>query len=91
MRRSLDVLRCREVWLARAEIDDVDALAAQPIGFSRHPKGWRCDHSAHAMRNVHWRPFDPLLARRRSSTSGGTSPSMAPPSMKTSLIRRELM
>ena len=35
VRRRLDVLGRREVRLARAEVDDVDALTAQSVGFRR--------------------------------------------------------
>ena len=86
-----------EVGLAGAQIDDVDALAAQTIGFGGDlqrrvtPSPGSC-----AMRNSFrlssafcssW----PSACASCSSTTGGTRPVTSPPSVNTSLISRELM
>ena len=82
VRRRLDVLGRREVGLAGAQVDDVDALPAQPIGFGGDPQRRRrrdARHSAaerHALRVPASRIAQAglLAAASRSSTTGGTRP-----------------
>ena len=90
VRRRLDRVGRREIGLAGAEIDDLDARAPQPIDRGGHLHGGRTGNACGAIRQPHAflaRPF----SRRRCSTSSGTRPCTRPPSEKTSLISRELM
>ncbi len=93
MRGVLDVFGRGEVGLAGAQIDDVDALAAQTIGFGAHLQSRGHRHPAHARCEIHFAfcllPF--AFSRSCSSTIGGTRPVISPPSVNTSLISRELM
>ena len=53
VRRSLDVLGRRKVGLAGAQIDDIDALAAQAIGLGRDAQRRRGGDPRHAAAERH--------------------------------------
>ncbi len=93
-----DVTGRREVGLAGAEIDHVDAGAAQPVGFGGDLQRRRRRHPSHPGGQGHaflgadsGSRSAACLLRSRSSTSGGTRPRTSPPSRNTSLISRELV
>src|SRR5262249_15127776 len=90
MRRRLHRIRRVEIGLPGAEIDHLDAGAAQSIDGRRHLHRRRRGNASGAIRELHaylTRPFP----RRCSSTSSGTRPCTRPPSANTSLINRELI
>ena len=94
VRRGVDVRGRREVRLAGAEIDDVDARPPSASSLRRRPSSWvtgairpaRAASIFHAL-NVSRASF---FSRSRRSTIGGTRPCTDPPSATTSLTRREL-
>ena len=81
LRRRLDVFGRRKVGLARAEIDDVDALSPQAIGFGRHLQRRGGCNACHPCceASCFRRPGQSVaqlacFSRSRSSTTGGTRP-----------------
>ena len=90
-RRLLDVVRRREVGLARAEVDYIDALRAQLLRVRRHFHGGRYADGRYPLRYFQLTCHIPFRFRNRASTVGGTSPEILPPNPKTSLTSLELI
>ena len=98
VRRGVDRLWRAEIGFAGAEVDHLDALAAQAVDDRRHFHRRRARNTAGAIGQAGRHCFfrrpsseAPTFACRRSSTMSGTSPCTRPPSENTSLMSRELM
>src|SRR5688572_4856926 len=96
--RLFDVIGSRKVRFTGAEIDHVDALAAQTVRLGGHAHGGRNADGAHpfgqrvSSSGTHLMADSPKIRfRSRCSTLGGTSPEISPPSRNTSFTRRALI